>query len=270
MASALALAGAGGVQAAQKTVTAAQGPVSAALTYQAASDRFGNPTYSHEVLKIARAGATFYEAPAKSPACSPECDLETFGGGPLQVSELEGAGSPSVVLTLNTGGAHCCTIAQIFSPDPGTSTPRMVERDFGDPGVEITDVAGDGRLELQTADDRFAYLFESFAYSGLPIQILRLREGRLVDSTREFPAAVAADAARQLKAFVANRRAGFGLGFAAAWAADEALLGRSAQAFARLRREAHAGRLRSSDPFSPPGGRFVSLLRRRLHKLGYV
>src|SRR5262249_20066144 len=157
--------------------TATQGPVSAALTYQAASDRFGNTTYSHEVLKIARAGATSYEAPAKSPACTPECDLETFGGGPLQVSELEGTGSPSVVLTLNTGGAHCCTIAQIFSFDVGSSTYRMIERNFGDPGAKITDVSGDGKLELESADDRFAYLFESFAYSGLPIQIFRLREG---------------------------------------------------------------------------------------------
>ncbi len=267
---AAALALASGAQAAQKTVTGASGQVSAALSYHAGSDRFGNATYSHQVLAIARAGSTRYEAPVRSPACSPECNLETFAGGPLQVSELEGAGSPSVVLALNTGGAHCCTIAQIFSFDPRTAGYRSIERDFGDPGFRITDVATDGKLELESADDRFAYLFESFAFSGLPIQVLRLRAGKLVDSTREFPAAVRADAAQQLKAFLANRHAGLGLGFAAAWAADEALLGRSAQALARLGREARAGRLRSSDHLSPAGGRFVSLLRRRLHRLGYT
>jgi hypothetical protein len=175
-----------------------------------------------------------------------------------------------VIVTLSTGGAHCCTIAQIFSFDSGVMAYRPLERNFGDPGVRITDVAGDGKLELETSDDRFAYLFESFAYSGLPIQIFRLQGGRLVDSTRMFPAAVAADAARQLKAFTANRHAGLGLGFAAAWVADEALLGRSAAAFTRLNREARAHRLRSRDHFGPAGSRFVSLLRRRLHRFGYI
>ena len=59
-------------------------------------------------------------------------------------------------------------------PRPGTSTYRSVEQDFGDPGAVIADLAGDRRLEFESADDRFAYEFAPYAYSGLPLAGLAL------------------------------------------------------------------------------------------------
>lgn len=253
----------------QKTLNASEGVVTATLTYAQGKDRFGDATFAHEQLKITRSGVGFYEAPVGSRYCHGECPLETFGNGPLLVSDLEVNGQPDAVVHLYTGGAHCCTIVQVFSFDPGAMVYRLVERDFGDPGVRLTDVAGDGRSEFESADDRFAYEFTSFAFSGLPVQIWRFSEGRFIDVTREFPAAVAADAKRQLSQFRANRRQGLGLGFIAAWTADEDLLGRSAAAAGTLSREAHLHHLRSGDRLSPSGTAFIKKLQRFLKKTGY-
>jgi hypothetical protein len=199
---------------------------------------------------------------------------EPVGAGPtksspLAVEDLEGNGQPSIVLELSTGGAHCCSIVQIFSLDPGTMTYRSVERDFGDPGALVTDLAGDGRLEFQSADDRFAYEFTPYAYSGLPLQIWSFIEGRFIDVTKQFPAAIAADASRQLKGFLANRRQGYGLGLIAAWAADQELLGHDGQVRATLAHEARNGRLRSRGHYGPSGHAFVAELLRFLAHTGY-
>jgi len=265
----LASLGAGVARAAPQALTRSSGAVTATLSYEQGADSFGNPTYSQERLRIVRGGASLYEEPVRSAACSPECALETFGGGPLQVSDLEGSGQPEVILDLNTGGAHCCTIVQVFSFDPGVMSYRPVERDFGDPSAPLLDVAGDGRLEFESADDRFAYAFTSFAYSGLPLQIWRLRAGRFVDATKAFPKALAADAASQFRQFTANANQGLGLGFIAAWAADEDLLGRRALVSRTLAREARRHRLRSGDHLSPGGSAFVAKLGRFLKRTGY-
>jgi hypothetical protein len=186
------------------------------------------------------------------------------------VRDIDRDGEPEIVVGLNTGGAHCCTIVQVFSYDPATMTYRAAEHDFGDPGALLSDVAGNGQVEFESADDRFAYAFTSFAYSGLPLQIWRFRQGRFLDATRAFPKPLAADAARQFKQFTANQRQGLGLGFIAAWAADEHLLGNRALVARILAREARRHRLRSSDDLSPSGSGFLGKLARFLRKTGYA
>ena len=88
--------------------------------------------------------------------------------------------------------------------------------------------------------------------------------------TARFPAQLAADAARQYHAYLANRRQGFGLGFIAAWAADEDLLGRSALVARTLAAQSRAGDLRSADGFAKQGDAFIAQLRRFLVTNGYT
>lgn len=255
--------------AASKTVTANQGAVAATLTYQQSSDSFANPTFSKLRLLITRSGQSLHDEPVTSRFCGSECWVESFAGGPLFVKDLEGNGQPAVILDLYTGGAHCCSVVQVFSYDPGVMTYRLIEHNFGDPGARLTDAGGNGSLHFQSADDRFAYEFTSYAYSGLPLQIWRFQEGRFVDVTRQFPQAVAADAKRQFKQFLANRRQGLGLGFIAAWAADEELLGHSATVKHMLARRARLHQLRSGDGLSSGGSAFIQKLNRFLKKTGY-
>jgi hypothetical protein len=267
-------AAASGAEPASKhvVVSAREGTVGAQLGYQEGIG--GNLPYFDLRLQITRAGESFYEQPVSSRHCGGGCVPEPIGAGPtksspLAVGDLEANGQPAIVLELSTGGAHCCSIVQIFSFDPGTMTYRSVERDFGDPGALVTDLAGDGRLELESADDRFAYEFTAYAYSGLPLQVWSFREGRFADVTRQFPTAIAADAARQFKGFLANRRQGYGLGLIAAWAADQELLGHDGQVRATLAREARNGRLRSRGHYGPSGHAFVAGLLRFLTRTGY-
>jgi hypothetical protein len=253
-------------------LSAQEGAVGAVLSYQEGLG--GNLPYFNLRLQISRGGQGVYEQPVSSRYCLEGCVPEPIGAGPtktspLAVSDLEGDGEPEVVLELSTGGAHCCTVVQVFSLDPGTSTYRSVEQDFGDPGAAIADLSGDRRLEFESADDRFAYEFAPYAYSGLPLRVWRFQEGRFIDATREFPKSIAADAKRQFKGFLANRRQGYGLGLLAAWAADQELLGHGSLVRATLAREAGAHRLRSHEAPHGGGSVFVKRLMRFLKRAGY-
>jgi hypothetical protein len=266
----LALAASSALAAGGGQVSAGEGVVQATVSYPPPPASLGGGALPGLRLEISRSGQSFYAQPVSSRYCREYCGLESFGGGPLLVKDLEGDGEPDVVLELNTGGAHCCTVVQVFSLDPGVMAYRGIERDFGDPGAVLEDVAGDGRLELESADDRFAYAFTSYAFSGLPVQIWRISDARFVNVTRSFPRALRADAARQLKGFLANRRQGMGLGLIAAWAGDEYLLGHRSLVAGTLAREARFGRLRSGDHLSPGGGAFVRKLKRFLVSNGYA
>ncbi len=125
---------------------------------------------------------------------------------------------------------------------------------------------------LVSADDRFAYLFTSFASSGLPVQIWSLRNGRFSDATRLFPETIAADAARWWKASQQARRSrGEARGVFAAWAADTCALGKRAT----VRRELAAGVAAGvfspprGEPDGPTGARYAAALQRQLTAWGY-
>jgi hypothetical protein len=253
-------------------VHAEEGGVAATLTYREGTGAALG--YSGLHLTISRSGTSYYEAPVSSHYCATMCEPEQIGRGPdttspLAVADLEGDGVPSVMLELSTGGAHCCGVVQVFGYDPGVMAYRPIEHDFGDPGALLTDLAGNGELELESADDRFAYAFGPFVNSGLPLQVWEIREARFVNVTREFPHQIAANAAQQWHGFVAARREGLGNGLIAAWAADEELLGHRALVLSTLAREARRGNLRNRERSAPSGGAFVTALMRFLKRTGY-
>jgi len=251
-----------------KSVTAAGGSTSATVSYRANSDGATGPPYSNLHLTITREGGTAYDAAVRSSFCGTACWPDVWPGHSfLTVADVAGTGSPDVILDLYSGGAHCCSIVQIYRFDAQRDAYTIVQRDFGDPGASLERLAG--AYVFVSADDRFAYTFAAFAFSGLPLAIWRLGSGGFVDVTRRFPALIAADAARQYRAYTANRAQGFGLGFIAAWAADQDLLGHDALVGRTLARANRDGGLRSADGL-PHGGAFVAALQRFLIKCGYA
>ncbi len=253
-------------------ITGFDGTVAATLSYEPPPEP-GTGAVSGLRLAISRSGQTVYDESVTSRYCRTNCGLEHIDGrgiNALHFSALEGNGETDVILELNTGGAHCCTIVQVFSYNPAAMTYMSTERDFGDAGARLAYVDSDEPTIFESADDRFAYAFSSYAYSGLPVQIWRFQEGRFVDVTRAFPAAVTADAARWFKLFLANRRRGFGLGEIAAWAADEELLGHGAKVARTLARQARLHDLRSGDGLTPGGRAFIKKLDRFLKQTGYA
>ncbi len=98
------------------TLRAHAGHVSATLTVK------GHPPYAPaQRLTITRAGKVLYDQPVSSKYCSSSC---MSAQGTLHVVDLEHDRSPDVVLELFSGGAHCCTVLQIFSYDPERQAVR--------------------------------------------------------------------------------------------------------------------------------------------------
>ena len=250
-----------------KTITAASGGVSATLSFRHDGAPSAVIPYRDLRLVISGGGRARYERPVSAILCATECwPASAEAGAPvLRVVTLERGRGADVVLNLYSGGAHCCSITQVFTYSRGSYS--LDQHDFGDPGAALERLAGG--WAFVSADDRFAYEFTSFASSGLPLQIWRFRGDRFVDVTHAFPARVEADATRQYRAYLANRQQGLGLGFLAAWAADEDLLGKRTHAARTLGALAAAGELRSGDGFSGGGRAFIAALERFLAKTGY-
>ena len=113
------------------TQTATGGAVTATFTF---SGQF--PTFSGLHLTIAQSGSVLYDQPVTSKGCGDICaPLSTSAGAPsVHVIDLDDTGQPNVVLDLYTGGAHCCTIEQVFTFDPGDDDLRRDEAELWGPG----------------------------------------------------------------------------------------------------------------------------------------
>ncbi len=251
------------------TQTAQAGNVTATFTFQG---KF--PNYTGQTLEIAQGGTVFYDEPVTSKFCGDECAplSAVTSKSAVSVVDLEHDGQPDVVLDLYSGGAHCCTIAQVFSFDPGTMTYGETETNFGDPGARIVDLRHNGRYEFLTADDTFAYEFTDYAGSGMPIKILRFTNGGFLNVTRNFPRLVAKDAAFWLKSFKGMAGDGYqdSAGVIAAWAADEDRLGHVKLVNTYLAQQAKLGHLNSPLYPQASGQRFIVKLKRFLRAHGYL
>ena len=247
--------------------TAHGGAVTATFTFEGKV-----PSFHALHLTIARAGTVVYDQPVVARFCGTLC----WPGVPVgrhpavRVVDLEHTGEPDVVLNLYSGGAHCCTLLQIFSFDAAANTYVKTERVFGDPDARIVDLRHDGRFEILTADDAFAYRFTDYAASGLPIEILTFANRRFTNVTRSYPRLVAKDAAVWLKAFqgMARDRYPDSVGVIAAWAADEDMLGHSGLVGRELAQQARAGHLNA--PFRAGGTKFIAALQKFLRRRGYL
>ena len=249
--------------------TAADHGVTATVTYSGRS-----PLRRALKLTISRDGQTAYHKTISSRYCGHDCDVVIGAGAgtPVQVVDLTGHGTPEVLLSLFTGGAHCCSVAQVFSYDSRAGTYRETERNFGDPGYRLKRLGGRGR-ELVSADDAFAYTFTDFADSALPIQIVAFSGGRFHEVTGHYPGLVAKDGARWLSAYKRMARSHYAdsVGVIAAWAADEDRLGHAASVNRYLDQQARAGHLNSAlYGAKGSGSRFVAKLQSFLRRHGYL
>ncbi len=244
------------------TQTAQSENVSATFTF----DQSGS-SYSQLQLQIARSGQVVYNEPVISQYCSSSCWPGGSHQTSLRVLALEPGAEPDVALALYTGGAHCCSVEQVFSYNSASGAYAMAEHDFGNPGAALKPLGPDGLFEFVSADNRFAYAFSCFACSGVPVQIYAFTHGQFIDVTRRHRPLVSQDADHWWRVFRHNLSDG--VGFIAAWAADEDLLGHQALVNRTLAREQRLGDLRSAVP-TPEGSQFIRRLKTRLRQWGYL
>jgi len=251
------------------TQTAHSGDVAATFEF-----RGHLPDYSGERLTITRGSSVFYQRAVDSRFCHAECAPGSLLSrrSSVHVLDLEHNGRRDVVLDLYSGGAHCCSIEQIFSADPTGKTYVETGRNFGDPGARIVDLRHNGRFQFLTADDAFAYAFTDYAASGLPIQILTFANRHFKNVTRKYPRLIAKDAATWLRFYQSTARRHYedSIGLIAAWAADEEMLGHDTLTRSYLAAEAAAGHLNSAFSLAAAAGRnLVTDVERFLQAHGY-
>jgi hypothetical protein len=248
------------------SVSAFGGPVQTTLSWQAADFGVKDPR-----LVIVRAGATVYDgSPVGDDRCSVGC-IFAIGGAdtPLKVLDLDGDGEPEVVVDAFTGGAHCCSLAEVFR-FTGSAYAR-VEADWGSNDYVLRDLDGDGRPELRGYDFAFEDAFTSHAASYEPPLVLAFdpaAQGGFRDVTRRFPALVRKNASEALHVLRRARRQHVEtVGIVAAYVADLYLLGRGREVRPYLKRARKRGDLRGVTGGAPRS--FDARLLKFLHKQGY-
>jgi hypothetical protein len=160
---------------------------------------------------------------------------------------------PGVMIEGFTGGAHCCEQPVIYlfnkTSNRYVKVLDMSPIDFQDPhaydanGGFVPKVVGD-RVLLRTSDGQFAYAFDCYACSALPIVLDSVGAGGLTDVTGQERALVVTDARtiwQGAQARVSTTHAPFGL--LPAWVADECALGRGATAWSTMEHLTRDGEL---------------------------
>lgn len=259
-----------GAAADTRTETQSAGAVTATLTYDVNGTFGGDVTNVH--IAIARAGTTLLTQAVPEPCrtCAVVPQKATSGESSLRLEDIDGDGEPEVFFDMFTGGAHCCSFSWIyrFTGSTYSGTPAV----WGDQGYVIDDIDRDGKAELRSYDDRFAYEFTDYADSAFPPLIYSFRAGVLTDVTRSFPKVVSTDAKRQLRRYQRLRHRRDIRGVVAAYAADEYLLGKQAKGLALAKLANRRGDLNGlgrGDTWSRNGA-FVRQLRKFLRKTGYA
>jgi subtilisin-like proprotein convertase family protein len=242
--------------------------IAADLTY-----RESNSNYSDLRLAIHRHGRLAFDGTVAAAGCG-GCALSGLGaiqGDPLKIRDLDGDGEPEVMVDLFSGGAHCCWLTVFLRYDGHTY--RKTTHVWGDPSYDVADLDHDGRPELVSADDRFAYEFTFYAASVLPVQVWHFDHGALIDVTSQYPALVRRDAATLWTDYLQARGGADAdvRGVLAAWLADEYRLGLGDEAWSKIRAAYARGELSAPrvDPIWPAGQKYLSALRSFLTKSGY-
>jgi len=252
-----------------EVVRARKGATAAELLFRETDGR-----YRDVRVRIRRGGRTALTHRLRRVGCGSCPTWRPLVGEPeaaVRVLDLDGGGEAEVLIDLYTGGAHCCAYTLLYRLDRASGRYRKALQFWGNAFYRLDDLDRDGRPELVSSDDRFASAFTPYAYSLLPIQIWRLRSGRLADATRSYPGAVA-EHARELWRLYERMRSGEVRGILAAYLADEALLGREDRGWLRLERVSERGELGSGleeDGF-PAGRHYLAELQRFLARSGYL
>jgi subtilisin-like proprotein convertase family protein len=231
-----------------------------------------NGAYTSLRLQIVRGGRVAFDARPRmlSPCvCAYNGPTVSEPGGAVHVRDLDGDREPEVLVGLYTGGVHCCWYTDVYRYVRRSRSYRPTIGFWGNLLARLVDLDGDGRPEFRTGDDRFAYVFTSFAASAFPLRIFRFDHGRFLDVTRRFPRLVRRDAAKLYALYREERRGRPDpavAGILPAWLADQYLLGRGPSGWVVLRRAVRRGEIRSFD--SPRT--YLRKVRFFLRHTGYI
>ncbi|WP_315926370.1 serine protease [Mesorhizobium sp. SP-1A] len=143
--------------------------------------------------------------------------------------------APEIVFSAFWGGAHCCTVTEIYSSVNNHWT-RTEASTLDGGGYTFQDIDHDGSMELVSYDNSFYYAFAPYAYSWAPKIIEQLRDGVL--SNQSHNSSFTTYYRRELAGMehLAQQNASLwnSNGFLAAWVATKALVGEFDDAWPKM------------------------------------
>ena len=243
--------------------TAVHGALRVSVSYeQQAVDPAGDVKIYRDLrVRVANGHAVVFDRSVCAQVCGPA------QGGAISFRNIWSTPRPEVVVSLYTGGAHCCFESELVLLRSPTRAIGIFH-DWGDLGYRGQ--WSKGRFWFVTGDDRFAYAFTSFAASEFPTRVWSIDSaGRLVDVTRRRLDLVAANARRLWKDYLGYRGHEDVRGVLGPWCADEYLLGKAAACDAALGDALSRGYLKT-DVVGVGGEAYVRLLHRDLAAWGYT
>jgi hypothetical protein len=251
-------------------VTVSLGQVAATLAGTAAGQPGGVALLS-PTLNVTESGRAFLSQPVTAPAGATAVIPMNLGSTtnsssdlqPLCLARFQGTNKPTVLLGFYLGGAHCCTVVRAV-PLSSNRDGQVVDGNFGNPQAAV--IAEGDHAVIVTADDAFSYRFSDYAHSGTPIRVLEIVQGKFVNTTPRYKQLVDSDARKWMSLF--NSQPGNGLGYLAAWVADECVVGQDHQAWRTVGLLQQQGKLVGGD-IAPGGQAFVNDLRQFLSQQGY-
>jgi len=208
--------------------------IRADLSFRVRSD--GYDSEQQPVLRLWPA-ATVEETPVSLLTDTPLLEHVGLSGGTanalIQIVELDlDNGSPEVLFSQYSGGAHCCALVTVFREnDQGVWQTIDAGAFDGDIFAATEPVPGRGHL-LATVDNRFLYRFSSYAGSSPPPQFLALRGDQIVDVSHQthLRPLFEKDGQRQAQR-LADHHGGEVNGLLAGYAASHARAGRIREAW---------------------------------------
>ena len=105
----------------------------------------------------------------------------------LSGRDINGDGRTDLIVTDWSGGAHCCYSIDVYSLE---QTPKpLLSLNVGNCGTpDLSDLNGDGRLEIITCDDQWSSAYCVFAFAPMPRVVFEYdrARGKYVPATPRF------------------------------------------------------------------------------------
>lgn len=104
----------------------------------------------------------------------------------INTYDFSGNGEKNVIISSFTGGAHCCVMLFIGVIESG----KFYISDtlfLGNSWYNIEDIEKDGKLEINTSSDMFAYAFTNYAETRFPPRVYRIKNNKFKDITKNYP-----------------------------------------------------------------------------------
>ena len=246
-------------------VTASLGGVTATLRGTSGHAFAGIPRVLHPRLTVTSptAGATTFR---------PEPVPDTPGRGVLVLGiNRPGGGLPALCLATFPAGPvallgvtsafnQCCFLVDTYAP--GVRPRSGLQDGLIGPTLRVIN----DKAAIVSADGGFLARFTDYADSAAPLRVLTVRNGRQRDVTDNYRARLQREAQRWWSSY--NQRPSRGLGYLAAWAADQDRLGYDTQVWTKLQQLNDSGQLSGMAGW-PRNQSFISALKTFLTDHGY-